>query len=139
MERINMATAKKAAAKKSPAKKSSPKPAATWAERFATISGLSIPNGATFFIRWTDFDASGADDGLAVDDFVTVRGRLVRRPLDPSARLKPLWHDYLEPLWSGSCVMFGLVSLNSGSARISIPSPVSGRIRSTTESSPLRL
>ncbi|HZS08487.1 MAG TPA: nuclease [Blastocatellia bacterium] len=35
----------------------------------ATISGLSIPNGASFFIRWTDFDVSGADDGLAVDDF----------------------------------------------------------------------
>ena len=34
-----------------------------------TISGLTIPNGATVFIRWTDFDASGADDGLAVDDF----------------------------------------------------------------------
>jgi uncharacterized repeat protein (TIGR01451 family) len=35
----------------------------------ATISGVSIPNGATFFIRWTDFDVSGADDGLAIDDF----------------------------------------------------------------------
>jgi hypothetical protein len=35
----------------------------------ATISGLSIPNGATFWIRWTDTDATGADDGLAVDDF----------------------------------------------------------------------
>jgi predicted extracellular nuclease len=34
-----------------------------------TIPGLSIANGASFFIRWTDFDASGADDGLAVDDF----------------------------------------------------------------------
>lgn len=34
-----------------------------------TISSLSIPNGASFFIRWTDTDASGADDGLAVDDF----------------------------------------------------------------------
>lgn len=33
------------------------------------IPGLSIANGQTFFIRWTDFDASGADDGLAVDDF----------------------------------------------------------------------
>lgn len=42
------------------------------AERTAlstTISSLSIPNGATFFIRWTDVDATGADDGLAVDDF----------------------------------------------------------------------
>jgi uncharacterized protein len=35
----------------------------------ATISGLSIPNGTTFWIGWTDTDASGADDGLAVDDF----------------------------------------------------------------------
>jgi CSLREA domain-containing protein len=35
----------------------------------STISGLSIPNGATFWIRWSVVDASGADDGLAVDDF----------------------------------------------------------------------
>jgi hypothetical protein len=28
-----------------------------------------IPAGATFWIRWVDFDASGADDGLAIDDF----------------------------------------------------------------------
>ncbi len=40
-----------------------------------TISGLSIPNGATFFIRWTDLNASGADDGLSVDDFsITPQG-----------------------------------------------------------------
>lgn len=35
----------------------------------ATISGLDIAPGATFYIRWTDFDISGADDGLAIDDF----------------------------------------------------------------------
>ena len=35
----------------------------------STITGVSIANGATFWIRWTDTDASGADDGLAVDDF----------------------------------------------------------------------
>src|SRR5258705_1524970 len=34
-----------------------------------TITGLSIPNGATFYIRWLSFDATGADDGLGVDDF----------------------------------------------------------------------
>lgn len=33
------------------------------------IAGLNIPAGATFLIRWADSDASGADDGLAVDDF----------------------------------------------------------------------
>lgn len=35
----------------------------------SSITSLSIANGATFWIRWTDTDASGADDGLAVDDF----------------------------------------------------------------------
>jgi len=35
----------------------------------ATITGLSIANGATFWIRWTDFNIADADDGLAVDDF----------------------------------------------------------------------
>lgn len=41
----------------------------------SSISGLSIAGGATFFIRWSDIDASGADDGLSVDDFsITPRG-----------------------------------------------------------------
>jgi len=35
----------------------------------AIISNLNIPAGATFWIRWIDVDASGADDGLAIDDF----------------------------------------------------------------------
>ena len=34
-----------------------------------TITGLNIASGATFYIRWTDIDASSSDDGLAVDDF----------------------------------------------------------------------
>ncbi|HLA64740.1 MAG TPA: T9SS type A sorting domain-containing protein, partial [Rhodothermales bacterium] len=34
-----------------------------------TIPSLSIANGATVWIRWNDIDATGADDGLAVDDF----------------------------------------------------------------------
>lgn len=35
----------------------------------STISSLNITNGSTFFIRWTDFNATSSDDGLAVDDF----------------------------------------------------------------------
>jgi len=35
----------------------------------STISSLNILPGATVWIRWADFNASGADDGLAVDDF----------------------------------------------------------------------
>jgi hypothetical protein len=40
------------------------------------ISGLSIANGASFWIRWMDSDLTpGADDGLAVDAFsLTPRG-----------------------------------------------------------------
>lgn len=34
-----------------------------------TITGLNIAPGATFWFRWTDIDASGADDGAAIDDF----------------------------------------------------------------------
>jgi hypothetical protein len=54
----------------------------------STIPALSIANGATFWIRWTDTDATDADDGLAVDDFsltpnittaasVSISGRIV--------------------------------------------------------------
>ncbi|WP_349741535.1 PEP-CTERM sorting domain-containing protein [Roseateles cavernae] len=34
-----------------------------------SLSGLSLAQGATVWLRWTDFNASGADDGLAVDNF----------------------------------------------------------------------
>jgi autotransporter-associated beta strand protein len=36
------------------------------------ITGLTIMNGQTVFIRWTDFDANGADDGMAIDDFALL-------------------------------------------------------------------
>ena len=35
----------------------------------STITGLNIPAGASVFIRWNDVDATGADDGLAIDNF----------------------------------------------------------------------
>ena len=35
----------------------------------STITGLSIPAGAEFWIRWQDIDVSSSDDGLAIDDF----------------------------------------------------------------------
>jgi len=34
-----------------------------------TIKSLSIANGATFYIRWSDANVPGTDDGLAIDDF----------------------------------------------------------------------
>lgn len=34
-----------------------------------TLTGLNIGNGITFYLRWTDFNATNADDGLGIDDF----------------------------------------------------------------------
>lgn len=36
------------------------------------INGLNIPVGSTIFFRWIDFNASGADDGLSIDDLSLV-------------------------------------------------------------------
>jgi len=47
----------------------------------STVGSLNIPNGATFWIRWNDTDATGADDGLAVDDFsLTPQGAAPNTP-----------------------------------------------------------
>jgi len=49
-------------------------PAVTTAIGPQVISSLNIADGSSFWVRWTDFDASGADDGLAVDDFKLTVG-----------------------------------------------------------------
>ncbi len=33
------------------------------------ITGITVASGQTFWIRWVDFNASGADDALAIDNF----------------------------------------------------------------------
>lgn len=43
----------------------------------AVITGLSITNGSTFWIRWNDFNPTGADDGLGVDDFSLAATTLI--------------------------------------------------------------
>jgi predicted extracellular nuclease len=58
-----------------------------------TITGLNIANGSTFFIRYTDFDASGADDGLAVDDFSLTP---VFANLNPTVNLSVSSNSQLE-------------------------------------------
>ena len=48
----------------------------------AVITGLSIANNATFWLRLNDADASGADDGLAMDDFsIQLNGSDVTAPV----------------------------------------------------------
>lgn len=47
-----------------------------------TIGGLSLAPLASIWFRWTDFDASGSDDGLAVDNFRLEATFL--QPVDPN-------------------------------------------------------
>ncbi len=62
------------------------------------ITGLNLEPGSTFFFRWLDVNASGADDGLAIDNFVIIPHGL---PSDqPSIVLSP------------STLGFGDVNLN---------------------------
>lgn len=39
------------------------------------VEGLAIPDGSIFWLRWTDVNIAGSDDGLAIDDFsLTANG-----------------------------------------------------------------
>lgn len=53
------------------------------------VTDLSIPAGATFWIRWTDFNVASSDDALGVDDFsITPAGVPSNQPsitVSPSA------------------------------------------------------
>lgn len=51
-----------------------------------TITGLSIPDGSEFWIRWTDSDITSSDDGLAIDDFqLDISEAAVLFSADPSS------------------------------------------------------
>lgn len=55
--------------------------AANRTARSTVITGLSIANNAIFWLRWNDLDASGADDGLSIDDFsIQLNGSDVTAP-----------------------------------------------------------
>lgn len=55
--------------------------AANRAVKTTTITGLSIANNGLFWLRWNDLDATGADDGLAIDDFsIQLNGSDVTAP-----------------------------------------------------------
>jgi hypothetical protein len=53
----------------------------------ALIAPLSIPNGATVYIRFLDVDASGSDDGLAIDNFSFTPSSLTAASATISGRI----------------------------------------------------
>lgn len=74
--------------------------AANRASRAFSLTGLNLPAGAGLWLRWSDFDASGADDGLAIDEVV-----LTARPVEQA----PV-PDGLPP-GAGALVIAGVVAL----------------------------
>ncbi len=75
-----------------------------------TITGLNIPGGATFYIRWTDFDIASSDDGLSIDDFSLSFTGIVASTVSVAAGI-----NAAEPATSGT---FNLT--------LSSPAPVGG-------------
>lgn len=56
-----------------------------------SIIGLNIAPGTSFWLRWQDFDATNADDGLAVDDFsLTAWGATSSNPVSDPGKTFPL-------------------------------------------------
>lgn len=68
-----------------------------------TITGLNILNGANFWLRWNDFNPSGADHGNAVDDItVAFNGATVAACSEPTAQPTSLTLNPTSTTVSGS-------------------------------------
>lgn len=69
-----------------------------------SLTGLSLESGSSLWLRWTDFNAEGADDGLAIDDFSLI----ARGPVAAPPRAVP------DSLPMGAClgaVLLGLAAV----------------------------
>lgn len=93
-----------------------------------TITNLNITNGTSFFFRWTDFNISGSDDGLAIDDItVTFNGATTPACAEPTAQptglsLTPTPTTISGSFTASSADEFMVVRSNSATA----PVPVDG-------------
>jgi predicted extracellular nuclease len=75
----------------------------------STITGLSIAPGAEFWIRWNSFDATGADDGLGIDDF-SITANPGGGPVTPSLSINDVTQAEGD---SGTTTFTFTVSLSS--------------------------
>ena len=89
--------------------------AANQAAVSASISSLSIATGASFLLRWNSFDATGADDGLAIDNFsITPQGTVGNTP--PTLSYNPASSVNFPAGLSGATVNASIVVTPSGGA-----------------------
>ena len=65
----------------------------------ATISGLSLAPGSFIWLRWSDVDSSGSDDGVAIDDVSVTPAvsSLARRPQRPAQLLPATVNPGAQP------------------------------------------
>jgi hypothetical protein len=84
------------------------------------ISGLNIANGATFWIRWTDPDTTGANDGLAVDDFTLIPNPLYRSAASGNWNANATWEVSTD---NGTNWIAATSTPTSSSGTITIRSP----------------
>jgi uncharacterized repeat protein (TIGR01451 family) len=96
--------------------------------------GLSanVAAGSNLWIRWSDFNATGADDGLAVDDFAFT-------PLFTNADLSIVMTDTPDPVTAGTNLSYLVTMTNTGpdaalNARFSVPLAAGTTLVSTTPS-----
>ena len=89
-------------------------------ELSTTISGILIEPGSSIWIKWEDFNATGADDGLAIDDFsITPKGQSSNTPIIITS---PTFLSYGNVQVGSSRILSYQVSSNSLSDSISISS-----------------
>ena len=60
-----------------------------------TITGVTIPNGQSFWIRWTDVDTGGSDDGVGDRRFQHQRDHEQRLDQSDGRRFR-----FAQPRWS---------------------------------------
>jgi len=74
-----------------------------------TLSGLTVAPGSTVWLRWSDFVATGSNDGLAIDD-VSITALRTFNPQPPTASVP-------EGLPSGFLIVVLIGLLRAGAVR----------------------
>ena len=87
------------------------------------VTGLNIPNGATFWIRWKDSDNSGSDGLYAIDDFQLIANAPSTDPTltaDPTSLSGFTFTEGFGPSESQSFTLTGS-NLNGGDVTVTAP------------------
>jgi uncharacterized repeat protein (TIGR01451 family) len=102
----------------------------------SSLTGLTLGSGDTIFIRWNDLNASGADDGLSVDDFsITPQGA----GGGTSADLVVTKTDSADPANAGAALDYTITLTNNGpdpAAMVSVSDTVPAGLSITGFSTP---